>query len=192
MTIKEIIRGLEDQAQDKERLAGGDQESVFTQDADTLVAAVALLKSMPVRTGPGDDTIELIQPPHSNDMALEPCPFCGSESIWYEKYLHDAGPRWRCWCADCIAGSDPGWAQQRIDVREMWNRRAIEPNPPLTLEELREMDGKPYWHVGLQDNSPPPHWAILPDHVAKCPQDYFYGKYWLAYRYELEEGTAAT
>lgn len=62
----------------------------------------------------------------------------------------------------------------------------LQPNDPLTLEELREMDGEPYWHVGLRDDSPPPHWAILPSNVAKCPQDYFYGKYWLAYRRKLE------
>ena len=35
------------------------------------------------------------------------------------------------------------------------------PNEPLTLEELREMGGQPYWHVGLREESPPPHWNIL-------------------------------
>jgi len=57
----------------------------------------------------------------------------------------------------------------------------------LSLEELREMDGEPYWHVGLRDDSPTPHWAILPSNVAQRPQDYFYGKYWLAYRRKPEE-----
>ena len=64
----------------------------------------------------------------------------------------------------------------------------VEKNEPLGLEQISNMGGKPYWHVGLQDNSSPSHWAILPDHVAKCPQDYFYGKHWLAYRYELKGG----
>jgi len=63
-----------------------------------------------------------------------------------------------------------------------------ERNDPLTPEDLRGMGKKAYWHVGLQDGSPPPHWAILPDHIAMCPKDYFYGEYWLAYRYELKKG----
>lgn len=54
---------------------------------------------------------------------------------------------------------------------------------PLTLDKLREMGGQPYWHVGLQDNSPEPHWKILDPFVARCPEDYGYGKRWLAYDY---------
>ena len=54
---------------------------------------------------------------------------------------------------------------------------------PLTLEQLRGMGEKPYWHVGLQDDSPEPHWKILDPFVARCPEDYGYGKRWLAYAY---------
>ena len=32
---------------------------------------------------------------------------------------------------------------------------------PMTVEEMRQMGGKPYWHVGLQKDSAPPHWTIL-------------------------------
>ena len=32
---------------------------------------------------------------------------------------------------------------------------------PLSLEQLREMVNKPYWHVGLKEGSAPPHWSIL-------------------------------
>ena len=60
------------------------------------------------------------------------------------------------------------------------------PNEPLTPEELREMSGKPYWHVGLQTNSLPPHWAILPTTIARNIEDYGYGKRWLAYRRPME------
>lgn len=35
----------------------------------------------------------------------------------------------------------------------------ILPNGPLTLEELREMDGEPVWVVEL--NGYPPHWALV-------------------------------
>lgn len=60
-------------------------------------------------------------------------------------YGHGAGERWRCWCTNCLASIDPGWAQDRHTVRDMWNRRPIELNALLTLEELREMGGEPVW-----------------------------------------------
>lgn len=60
------------------------------------------------------------------------------------------------------------------------------PNEPLTLEELREMGGQPYWHVGLREESPPPHWNILDPFYAKHIEDYRYGENWLAYRRPLE------
>ncbi len=60
------------------------------------------------------------------------------------------------------------------------------PNDPLTPEEMREMGGEPYWHVGLQDESPSPHWSILEPYFAKNIENYGYGKRWLAYRRKLE------
>ena len=56
------------------------------------------------------------------------------------------------------------------------------PNEPLTLDELREMGGQPYWHVGLREESPPPHWNILDPFYAKHIEDYKYGENWIAYR----------
>ncbi len=68
------------------------------------------------------------------------------------------------------------------------------PNEPLTLEELREMGGQPYWHVGLREESPPPHWNILDPFYAKRIEDYKYGENWIAYRRppEGEEATNGT
>lgn len=43
MTVVEIIHSLEDQAQDKDKLAEGDPESIFTQDAEALREAAKLL-----------------------------------------------------------------------------------------------------------------------------------------------------
>lgn len=54
---------------------------------------------------------------------------------------------------------------------------------PLTFEQLRNMGGQPYWHVGLQEDSPKPHWKILDPFVSKHTEDYGYGKRWLAYAY---------
>lgn len=61
-------------------------------------------------------------------------------------------------------------------------------NDLLTPDELRSMGGEPYWHVGLQKDSPPPHWNILDPFYAQHIEDYEYGKRWLAYRRRPEEG----
>lgn len=76
---------------------------------------------------------------------------------------------------------DPEYDLQLAAFRLALER--LEPVGPLTLEQLREMGGQPYWHVGLQDDSPEPHWKILDLFVAKHPEDYGYGKRWLAYAY---------
>ena len=55
---------------------------------------------------------------------------------------------------------------------------------PLTLDELRFMANKPYWHVGLREDSGAPHWSILDPLLAYHPEDYDYGKTWLAYAAE--------
>lgn len=53
-----------------------------------------------------------------------PCPFCGGSEIIIEKYKHGCGgERFRIFCASCLAGIDPGWAQTKGTVEQMWNRR---------------------------------------------------------------------
>jgi hypothetical protein len=42
----------------------------------------------------------------------------------YERYSHPSGWRWRVWCVDCMAGIDPGYAQDQSTVQRMWNSRA--------------------------------------------------------------------
>lgn len=94
--------------------------------------------------GPGDDSIEIVKPAEGNPHTyLKPCRICGNAEIVYERYKHQAGERWRCWCTKCLACIDPGWAQDRLAVRDIWNQEP--PNDPLTMEELREMDGEPVW-----------------------------------------------
>lgn len=93
--------------------------------------------------GPGDDSIELIEPKPNTE--LKPCPFCRSTHVIYERYGTLAGERWRCWCAERLAGIDPGTAQEVGQVQEMWNRRAEPPNDPLTLEELQKMGNDWVW-----------------------------------------------
>ncbi len=73
-------------------------------------------------------------------------------------------------------------------IAALRDQQEREKNEPLTLEELREMGGEPYWHVGLRQNSPPPHWNVLDSLCARHIEDYEYGELWLAYRSKPKEG----
>lgn len=93
-------------------------------------------------------------------------------------------------CLKYLEGLGQKASPQNVEA-VMWSVKALEfmrdhaltpPNEPLTLEELREMGGQPYWHVGLREESPPPHWNILDPFYAKHIEDYRYGENWLAYR----------
>ena len=67
-------------------------------------------------------------------------------------------------------------------------------NQPLTLEELREMDGKPVWVV-QPHKVLPPFWGIvdiedeLVANFKYCANFEDYDTEWLAYRRKPEEGT---
>lgn len=54
---------------------------------------------------------------------VKPCPFCGGKEIVIDKYQREVGERFRIFCTDCMAMIDPGWAQQKYTVMEMWNKR---------------------------------------------------------------------
>lgn len=142
--------------------------------------------------GPGDDSIELIEPKPNTE--LKRCPFCGSTHIFYERYEGPAGERWRCWCSECLAGIDPGTAQAAGQVREMWNRRTEPPNDPLTIEELREMDGEPVWITKMDGSGGV--WMLVDAEYELCREAHGEmavfencGKTWLAYRRKPEGGT---
>ena len=146
--------------------------------------------------GAGDDSIEPLEPNLGHKhMELKPCPFCGSTRIFYERYEGPAGERWRCWCAKCLAGIDPGTAQAAGQVREMWNRRPDLPNAPLTLEELREMDGEPVFIKCLFNDELSSYVVVdkrrdsagIFTRLFYASFDY-YGDEWLAYRRKPEEG----
>ncbi len=90
-----------------------------------------------------------------------------------------------------------------VDVLEAINSAPIISSPlnaPLTLDELREMDGEPVWCVSAINSKS--EWAIL--HIAEQPKDWFistagascgfgdkdtYGKTWWAYHCKPESGT---
>ena len=70
-------------------------------------------------------------------------------------------------------------------------------NDPLTLDELREMDGEPVWVVPLNDFEILPANYLVNAYAEQIVVDKFgayldfedYGKTWLAYRRRPEEGT---
>ena len=74
-----------------------------------------------------------------------------------------------------------------------------QPNAPLTLDELRKMDGEPVWVVCLNPEryyKPPVGWRIIEKSIvgtfgvwndSSCFAERDYGKTWLAYRQKPEE-----
>ena len=109
---------------------------------------------------------------------------------------------------DSINESLPDWIEvfgtrpRKIGASEYWDDKAVQiplpPNPPLTLDELREMNGEPVWTItiGLEGSG---RWELCTCEVGTaCPlhkvfrcvtatgevTDYeldTYGKTWLAY-----------
>lgn len=65
----------------------------------------------------------ICKPNPESDLALKPCPFCGCDEVVYVQYEHAAGLRWKVFCPNCTASIDPGWAQSKTVVRDMWGRR---------------------------------------------------------------------
>ena len=89
-------------------------------------------------------------------MAEFDCKKCLHEKVcalWASRESQDAS----CFCTDGCDYFTPTLTQ---------------PNEPLTIEQLREMGGQPYWHVGLREESSPPHWNILDPFYAKHIKDY--------------------
>lgn len=86
-------------------------------------------------------------------------------------------------------------------IRQLRTKAVPPPNEPLTLEELREMDGEPVWTVAI--DSGVSRWTFIDSECelvrffttrrgVACEgiARYFkaYGKTWLAYRRRPEEG----
>ena len=85
-------------------------------------------------------------------------------------------------CPLCTDGAESTMGGMLFDTAEEAISALSPPNEPLTIEQLREMGGQPYWHVVLREESSPPHCNILDPFYAKHIKDYRYGENWLAYR----------
>lgn len=73
------------------------------------------------------------KPTLCSELELLPCPFCGGIEAVYCLYKHITGERYAVLCCDCLANIDPGWAQQKHVVQDMWNHRTTEMKERLIL-----------------------------------------------------------
>ena len=127
---------------------------------------------------------------------LKPCPFCGGEADIDEIAGNpDTGEpyAWGVGCKKC----NIGWYEETKEKAiAMWNRRPSPSTAPLTIDELRKMDGEPVWTVPL-DGSGIGEWTIITIGAqtemlkALSPDTAYnecnYAKAWLAYRRKLKE-----
>lgn len=70
-----------------------------------------------------ESIVEIFKPTADSGLSLKPCPFCGSNEIFYSSYASPSGIRWKVTCAHCMAGVDTGYAQVPSLVRDRWNKR---------------------------------------------------------------------
>lgn len=124
-------------------------------------------------------------------MELKPCPFCGSNILVKTRCNAWPTPYYQIRCDKCGANIT-GYPLK--EAKAAWNRRAALPNAPLTLDELRQMDGEPVW---IDISSSRSCWAIVKNYDEQHNMIKFsgfgglscdiYGKYWLAWRRRPEE-----
>ena len=76
-------------------------------------------------------------------------------------------------------------AQQELES----NLKVLESNHPLTLDELRKMEGEPVWIVWADGHIKGQWWIVgnYDWHMMEFDDRYDYGKTWLAYRHKTED-----
>lgn len=149
------------------------------------------------------------------ELRLKPCPFCGGKGR-----VRKLKNGYRIVCKECGGSSHYAFTQSWHDNKyvaqcqaaKAWNSRPTPINSPLTLDELRQMDGEPVW---VQYGNGTQGWAIVDISFGalslygpafgecECPQDEFinmeyddpagyFGLHvlgWRAYRRKPENGT---
>ncbi len=150
---------------------------------------------------------------------LKPCPFCGGSNI--ESRVCDYGTKlggkpYIVGCRDCNISTSmlpqvaklKGYKSAKEAAEATWNTRADDGNPPLTLDELRQMCKPernkiydPVWIQTIPDKQISCRICnalILADMRYKIPKEWInahkinlllsdYGKTWLAYKRKPEE-----
>lgn len=92
-------------------------------------------------------------------------------------------------------GAPRGDLEKAADVIEELAARLEPSSTPLTLEELRGMDGEPVWIVPMRGSGGFCTWMLVDAEYELCREAHGEmavfencGKTWLAYRRKLEEG----
>lgn len=134
---------------------------------------------------------------------LRPCPFCGSKPKMLADFPHVQLTTVSCKNKECKV--HPYTVGLNInDATERWNHRPRLENKPLTLDQLRQMDGEPVWVVhpnmkGWFEYDKEQGWYIL-EHFfgggmgikdskmnTALSKESDYGRNWLAYARKLEQ-----
>lgn len=77
-------------------------------------------------------------------MKLKPCPFCGGEAVCVKGFV--GVNVFKCKkCGAIVSFNNDYYNTHKDKAFKAWNRRYEPPNEPLTLDELRQMDGDPVW-----------------------------------------------
>lgn len=114
---------------------------------------------------------------------LKTCPFCEGKLVlsW-----HGGEDCYLCDCCGIRLSMPQGSIRHLTDIV---NHRPSSSNAPLTLDELRQMDGEPVYIVGQLYSGWTVPWRNAAKYIARCPDEanisYYtrdYGKTWLAYR----------
>lgn len=127
---------------------------------------------------------------------LKECPFCGSKA----ELMLASDNGWVVACQGECEAQTCSWVAPKNAIAA-WNRRPTPENKPLTLDELREMDGEPVWVEHF--DSPcsikqPGEWLILKSCNPTVEHPYvdfkdkslcalYYGQGWLAYARKPEQ-----
>ena len=88
-------------------------------------------------------------------MKIDKCPFCGGVGILWSVTQCESV---YVVCQDC--GTRTIDCKHAATAIAVWNRRAGLENKPLTLDELKQMDGEPIWVVTLEGTDEP-RWEIV-------------------------------
>ena len=146
-------------------------------------------------------------------MKIEKCPFCGKEVAEISNCQELEGCRHfeRCPATEpyvCVVcnmfeggcGASSGYYDSEAKAIAAWNRRAEPENNPLTLDELRQMEGEPVWceYINFRGERRGGKWCIceviygniqpMADYAVggTDTSTLCYGKTWLAYRAKPE------
>jgi len=114
------------------------------------------------------------------DNKLKPCPFCGGTNIklYSEKDETIHGFFHFCDDCDCRVKIESRLFDTDEEAIDMWNKRTISPNEPLSLKQLKERVGKPVYDNLLK------RWCI----VVKDYAEYFRIAYKDESRRKLDDG----